>query len=191
MSSLNKLENLGIFHRNINRSNQKHQTLTRLQGLPLPKAYAEFLARYPDTCFFDKEIGFVGEEHTPFSSSGLEHLDVLYSSSDDTYSDIIDVRALYLDEIPSYYLVIGEVTGGNLICLNLKTGEVTIWDKTVPDLFSNSIFKVADSFSEFLELLKEVVEGDELESKTKVVSFNPSEELDAMMGDYKKKHNLE
>ncbi|MCL9783417.1 SMI1/KNR4 family protein [Vibrio sp. S4M6] len=187
-----KLAKLGIETLNQDVIDTNERVPVFIEDLALPDDYLSYLKTYPRTSWFKKEIKFVGEQHSPTSGNGEEILELLFASNNGSSYDIIELRECYAEQVPSNYLIIGEVTGGNFICMKLgEITEIAVWDKTIPDSFSNSLFKVSGSFTEFIDVLVEVNnQGCEEQDNRKLISFNTSPELDALAEAFKKKHNI-
>lgn len=133
--------------------------------------YRELLLNYKDL-FFDDEISFVPIENTPYTSEdttqsfdGFFHL-----QGDDNLEKQIEC---YYSRMPKSLIPIGECSGGNLICLEVKTetfGKVYFWDhenefegkkmagiisleESIDEYWEN-LYLVSNSLFDFLNSLK-------------------------------------
>lgn len=173
------------------KDSKTHEELkTQLDALNIPADYWEFINRFRVTCVFDKGIYFLGEQFSPGSDEGKESLEVLFIQCDDANNDLLSLRAIYSELLPKELLVIGEVTGGNLVCLDLSSnsGEVKLWDKSSPAAdVSENLYHIANSFSEFILMLKE--DDDEVlqEIKPRLQNFTLSDDLKAKAAEFLKK----
>src|ERR1700736_5110579 len=81
-------------------ASQYHVELSKQIGFALPDDYREFLSAFPSTGRFDRQVAFSGIEKSPWSSAGLEILEVLYNQSADRRNDILAARRQYADQMP-------------------------------------------------------------------------------------------
>ncbi|MGA3282912.1 MAG: SMI1/KNR4 family protein [Verrucomicrobiota bacterium] len=78
------------------------------------------------------------------------------------WGDLLSRRTALTDRVPKDVLPIGDASCGNIVCLSLQPktfGQIFFWDHELeaeedePATFSN-LFKIGDSFTNFLENLK-------------------------------------
>ncbi|MDA8327587.1 MAG: SMI1/KNR4 family protein [Betaproteobacteria bacterium] len=126
-------------------------------GFPLPDDYRAFLSAFPETGVFDRQVAFSGSERSPWAADGREVLEVLYARCPDPSNDLFMLRTQYADQIPAHFLPIGQVTGANLLCLDLRNeslGQVYVWDHEHMDDARGGFYLVANGFSAFVDLLR-------------------------------------
>ncbi len=106
------------------------------------------LEDYSGVKFPESYIGFIKKYKT--SSIGIYDIAVVLSQIDTRLTDNPDLEG---DEL----IPIASLFAGNYLCLDFtKDGENTsicIWDHEESDEFQPVTYKVADSFSEFIEML--------------------------------------
>lgn len=83
-------------------------------------------------------------------------------------NDLKSQYETYKKRIPSGNIPICRVEGGNIVCLNIDNGLISLWDHDTElineDVLStNSLLKVAGSFEEFLSLMKPYDLEDDLD----------------------------
>ena len=153
--------------------------------LEIPQDYQEFLAIFPLTGIFDKTVVFSGIEASPWAANGNEVLEVIYGYCTDRNNDLMTVREQYLAQLPIYFLVIGQVTGANLICLDLRPtsfGNVYLWDHEHFGGDLDGFYLVANSFASFVESLR--LEDDRLSANgPKLVKMDLSDSLKMRIAD--------
>lgn len=146
----------------------------------LPGDYKEFLRAYPWTGIFDDQIGFEGSEKSPWASGGVEILECLYGRCPDKGNDLMVIREQLSQQLPSNLLAIGEVTGANFVCIYLderEFGGICLWDHEHEENERNGIYKVAPSFSGFIELLRKIEQP--VATQAKIVKVEISDLLKA------------
>lgn len=154
-----------------------------LAQLPLnfPEDYRNFLTAFPRTGVFDEKVVFSGIQASPWASNGLEVLEVLYGYCSSKNNDIAKVREQYLSQVPAHFLAIGQVTGANLVCLDLRQasfGRVYVWDHEHLGGSDEGFYLAAPSFSAFFESLK-VAEEQPATGGPKLVKMQLSDTLRA------------
>ena len=157
--------------------------------LKVPVDYQEFLRSFPLTGVFDKKVVFSGIETSPWAANGNEVLEVFYGCCTNKNNDLMKVREQYLTQVPAYFLVIGQVTGANLICLDMRPasfGYVYLWDHEHLGSDLESFYLVAKSFTSFIESLQ--LGDDHLAvGSPKLVKMDLSDTLKARIADMKSK----
>lgn len=129
--------------------------------IKFPKSYIDFIKKYnvgiPITDKFkfngnvyviERFLGFINNYKT--SSIGIYDIAVVLSQIDTRLTDNPDLEG---DEL----IPIASLFAGNYLCFDFtKDGEnpsICIWDHEESDKFQPVTYKVADSFSEFIEML--------------------------------------
>ncbi len=106
------------------------------------------LEDYSGVKFPESYIGFINNYKT--SSIGIYDIAVVLSQIDTRLTDNPDLEG---DEL----IPIASLFAGNYLCFDFtKDGEnpsICIWDHEESDKFQPVTYKVADSFSEFIEML--------------------------------------
>lgn len=124
----------------------------------LPRDYQEFLSRFPETGIFDKQVVFSGIERSPWAANGREVLEVLYAQCPSHENDLLALRTQYVGRLSNHFLIIGQVTGANFVCMDLRTnsyGQVYVWDHEHIVDSSDGFYLAAPNFSSFVESLRE------------------------------------
>ncbi len=157
--------------------------------LKVPHDYQEFLSNFPLTGIFNKKVVFSGIETSPWAANGQEVLEVLYGCCTNKSNDLMKVREQYLAQVPAHFLVIGQVTGANLICLDMNPvslGYVYLWDHEHLGDDLDGFYLVAKSFVGFVESLQ--LGDDRLaEGSPRLVKMDLSDALKARIVDMKSK----
>ena len=132
--------------------------LSRL-GVDLPEDYASFLAEFPETGMFDRQVGFRGRNPTPWEGrDGVASLETLYGRCDIDTLDIISIRSSYLEEFGPRLLVIGQVTGANEVCMSCDgedKGRIYVWDHEHYGDPADAFYPAFDHFSDLINGLFE------------------------------------
>jgi hypothetical protein len=113
-------------------------------GFPFSGEYKHFLRSY-GASLFTEDVGFEPVQASPWTSEGLNTLDVLYGISTDIGFDISHVNERLKGDIPADSIAVGHDPGSNLLLLN-RQGEVLFFDKE-----TGQVYLCAHSFSAFLE----------------------------------------
>jgi hypothetical protein len=163
MTDLNTLEKFGyrpLYHR-ANSTPIPESELGVVEPNRLPVDYAYFLNIYPSTGVFDRRVAFKCVECSPWASEGIETLEVLYGRCELPSNDLVSIRQDFLDQLPSRYLIIGEITGNAFVVLDTDAGTngtVYVWDREAVPREGEGLYRVSDSFGGFLALL---IDGEE------------------------------
>lgn len=162
-------------------TNVDAKSLLEHVGFDIPEDYQEFLGLFPKTGVFDKRTIFSGIQASPWASNGVEVLEVLYGYCSSKSNDLIKVREQYRVQVPAHFLVVGQVTGANLICLDMRQasfGRVYVWDHEHLGGEEDGFYLAATSFIAFIESLRL---GDEQPSASgaKLVKMELSDSLRA------------
>ena len=118
--------------------------------ISFPQTYREFLKT------FNVGIPAPNQIETPEITASVVRF---YGVSDNEIEDLLQTNDVYSGRLPENVLAIAEAAGGNLICLDLKTGEVYWWDheeEAVEDELQSFeiMYLLASSFPEFLGRLE-------------------------------------
>jgi hypothetical protein len=125
--------------------------------IAFPAAFREFLL---STNVAEPEANFfaVGKKER---HGGLR---VLFGLSSDPARDLRSQWRKHKARLPVHRLPIGDAEGGNLVCLNTKTGAIEFWDHELAHGRMHGLEMVASSFQEFLSALRpqdvELAPGD-------------------------------
>jgi hypothetical protein len=154
-------------------------------GIVLPDDYSAFLAEFPETGMFDRQVGFRGREPTPWNRrTGVAVLETLYGRCDIGSFDIISVRHQYLEDFGPSYLAIGEVRGVNKVCLSCAgrdRGQIYVWDHEHFGDPRDAFYPAFDSFS---DLINGLFEYEDPPTKTRLVEEAPPESFMAQMRNF-------
>lgn len=122
----------------------------------LPPEYRDFLLQY--------NAG-VPEPNRYVTATITTSVQQFFGISDANFQDLAWAVNTYEGRLPPAILPIAHAGGGDLICLSLEDGTVYFWAherEAPPDRapsFEN-MSRLANSFSEFLERLNPIAEGD-------------------------------
>ena len=116
----------------------------------LPEDYKNFLLKYN-----------VAEPESNIYKRGEFGVSVRYffGKSQKDYFDLIENNKTYHGRLPEKVLAIGEDSGGNLFCLNLKDESIWFWDHEGEamegeEVNLDNMTKLAQTLPEFLEALE-------------------------------------
>lgn len=138
-------------------TNVDAKSLLEHVGFDVPEDYREFLCAFPRAGVFDKRTVFSGIQASPWASDGSEVLEVLYGYCSNKSNDLIKVRERYRVQLPAHFLAIGQVTGANLICLDMRRvsfGRIYVWDHEHLGGDEEGFYLAAESFIAFIESLR-------------------------------------
>jgi hypothetical protein len=160
--------------------------LERRMGVNLPEDLASIIKEYNGAPIaFDKDIRFVPHEPPPWAreDGSLSLYSILGLSGE--HNNSLAHFSNYLGRLPCGILPIADPGGGNLIVMSLfgqQRGKVFFWDHEseqpgtiVDDSDFRSLYKIADSFDEFLKQL--AVGQDETHVDTSKVKLWLSDDL--------------
>jgi len=153
----------------------------------VPSDYLEYLEKYPYTVVFEKEVKFKAKIASPWSSAGIEALEVLYGFSRDKNNNLFTLIENEEKGLPHSMLPIGQATGANYICMSLRDydyGCVYILDHERFDE-ANGLFLIETSFEKFLELLR--IGEVECEGQSELKTMSLSVSLQARIAEALKK----
>ena len=134
-------------------------------GVNLPKDYREFLKKYgggiptEEKCCFDSEEGEQEIDRFLCLCEDFEDNPLGMYDIDVTWSQIFDRLEEDSDLIGANMIPIAALLAGDYVCLDFRKDEanpeVCVWLHEESDEFSPMTSKVADSFTEFLDMLFE------------------------------------
>jgi hypothetical protein len=163
--------------------------LLTLGAYRLPDDYRQFLEAFPQTGFFDKEVILKTTEATPWSDDGFERLELLYGWCSIPSQELAAVRESYITELPSRYLVIGEVAGSKHLCIDLSGhagSTILLWDPSSRFDGTMDLYAAAPSFTAMIAALQDE-HADVLAASARVVSMEVSDDFMAELAALKEK----
>ena len=127
--------------------------LDRMERLfDLPDSYRMILKTIRGGVAFDLGARFKSDEPSPLADEqGFLGLEILYGPGDGRFG-IERYVTRYEDELPPSLVPIGASFGGNLVCIDSKTGAIFFWHHE--SLRGEGTWRVAPSFDEFLDRLE-------------------------------------
>ncbi len=132
------------------------QILETFLKCKLPKAYVQFLSKtnggVPEKSFF------------PYGEDDGSLLNSFFGITNEKDGDIINSYIQYFGIVPKNCLPIGDDQGGNILLMSVKGkdyGKIFFMDH------EKYLICIADSFDEFISMLKSQEEIDALESRNK------------------------
>jgi SMI1 / KNR4 family (SUKH-1) len=154
------------------------------KGTILPQDYLEFLSQNPKAGIFDNLVIFRPDEPSPWAADGVEDFSVLYGNCKLQTNDIFDVQIAFKGRIPDGFFLIGESQGGNQIGMFLtpnQYGAIYFWDHQTCKGYEAGLYRIANSFSDFILRLEVSDFPAELESQNepKLISMTTTGELEA------------
>ena len=159
---MNKLESLNEITQGLNE--EKLSRFEKKYGNLVFSNFREILLKY----------NVVKPRLTYFKNRAIEfNLNYLLGFSEKKYEDFLDYYKSYITRIPNDMLVIGSVDGGDLLCMDNKSGEIYYWFHEANDwgLEGNKEYptRVSSSLNSFLDSLiaSELPTKEELERAQK------------------------
>jgi len=126
----------------------------REHNLRLPDDYKYFLENYGE-CNFEIDAVYKPTEKTPFvNSQGFQEISFFYGLG--TENDLYKILEVYSQRIPTGYIPIADLPGGNLLCIDSNPnssnyGKIYLWDhENECDGKLDNMYLVANSFSNFI-----------------------------------------
>lgn len=109
----------------------------------LPEEYVYILKNYPHA-YTKTNVGFVSKEKSDFTNkNGLDRCNHFYS-----YTEIVEKKKLYSFQLPKTIIPIADVDGGNLICMDSKTGMLYNWIHD--SIAEKTLYLINERFDEFI-----------------------------------------
>jgi len=157
------------------------------EGVVLPREYEAFLLEFPQGLVFEEEVGVRGITSSPWAVEGIESISVFLGCDSSGINDLIKVRHVFADELPSEYLVIGFPSSGENapICLRVEleqAGGIYVWNRTSPKGSDSEeeFYLISNDFSSLLSSLTRRPSRNSFPGqKPRLVSKYISPELDA------------
>jgi hypothetical protein len=140
------------------------------KGIVLPKDYLDFLSQNPNTGVFDSIVTFKSDEPSPWANHGIDQISVLYGNTKSETNNIFNVNITYKNQLPSDFFAIGGDPAGNLIGFLLsheQHGVVYFWDHESFGDVETGVYRIANSFSDFISRLQIEQNSQEDESTHK------------------------
>lgn len=120
--------------------------------LSLPDDFKTYLINY-DYLSVKDDYYYIPIEKNPWASNdGHETIDLLYGFSNDD-SDIRAVFADCMEKISEIYMPIGELSGGNLLCMCINgedRNKIYFWNHEIKYTNEKEYFVAANSFYELI-----------------------------------------
>lgn len=131
-------------------------------GVNLPTEYIKFLEKNNGGIPELNIVELQNEEIKSFSVTDF------FGVNNVKINDLKSQYETYKERIPSGNIPICRVEGGNIVCLNIDNGSISLWDHDTElmneDVLStNSLLKVAKNFEEFFNLMKPYHHEDDLD----------------------------
>jgi len=161
-----------IEHSKINFDERALVNFENIIGMTLPKEYVDFLKKNNGGTPELNTIELQNEEIKSFSINYFLGLDL---------DDINNLQAQFLtyrQRIQKKYIPIANVEGGNIVCLNIVNGSILLWDHDTElinhsTISYKSFLPIANSFDEFLEMIKPYIEENYDEYEVEEVWIDP------------------
>jgi hypothetical protein len=130
-------------------------------GVHLPNDYIKFLKKNNGGIPELNIVELQNEEIKSFSVTDF------FGVNNVKINDLKSQYETYKERIPRGNIPICRAEGGNIVCLNIDNGFISLWDHDTElmneDAISiNSLLKVARSFEDFLSLMKPYDQEDDL-----------------------------
>lgn len=173
-----KIENIFNFDLNEDKSTFNQVDIELIEkkiGITLPADYSHYLLNYGNN-YIKEEYKFEYVKGDIKKSIIIDCLFGLHNDSLNIYKKI----DFYKEILPTGFLAIASISGGDLVCL--KGNKVFLWKH---DAFEN-IIQLAESFTDFINGFK--ISSKEL-LDTSNVKLNFSPKLDALIKEAAKKMN--
>lgn len=143
----------------------------KLTGMKISELYLYILEHYSDV-FINDEYGYKAIDKSPFAGNGL-----------DSFSDFIGLMGkcnvfseyeVYRGQLLQGYYPIAHIDGGNLLCIESKTGNIYTWLHDEDE--RNCIYLAQNSLEDFiLNISKE--DSNHYHDDLGIVGFHFSDEL--------------
>jgi SMI1 / KNR4 family (SUKH-1) len=141
--------------------------------IDFPKDYICYLEEYGND-YIDPSYKCIPQE-APFDFNELEfEIDSIFGLHPDV-NNLIEQIESYQGIIPEHVFPIADLPGGDLVCMNKKTGAVYFW---FHDREGHKMSKVFDSFREFI---LSFIKVEEQTSNAEIVEITLENGLDAFL----------
>ena len=160
-------------------SEEIKQRYYKLTGMKINKLYQYILEHYSDV-FSNDGYGYKAIEKSPFSGDGLDSFSDFIGLTGDR--NVFSEYEAYREQLPEGFYPIAHIDGGNLLCMESKTGNIYTWLHDESE--SNCLFLAQKSLEDFiLNIVKD--ESDHDDNDSGIVSFHFSDELWDAIKNYK------
>lgn len=137
-------------------------SLPGIVGHALPSSYLKFLTEFPNTGMFELDNGAYvkGIEKLSGNHDSLYGLGMLFAGCSDKRYDLLQraaKRPYYEGAFPGYMLEIGDNSGGDAFCLDLrpeKLGTVYYWDHENSSNEKKGLYLITHDFESFVNGLR-------------------------------------
>ncbi|WP_025122862.1 MULTISPECIES: SMI1/KNR4 family protein [unclassified Serratia (in: enterobacteria)] len=113
--------------------------------------YLSLLKKYNGGVFFENGAKYSINNSIPNISLGYIDVIFLYGLSDDDNGLLYRI-SMYSSNIPSGYYPLGESSGGDQVCINIKTGEIYFWWHEAPT-DPESLYFLSKNIESFIDRL--------------------------------------
>ncbi|MCM2604220.1 SMI1/KNR4 family protein [Rossellomorea marisflavi] len=150
--------------------------------IDFPKDYISYLKEYGND-YLDPSYKCIPEETPPDFNKFEFELDSIFGLHPDVNNLIEQIKS-YQGIIPEHVFPIADLPGGDLVCMDKKTGSVYFW---FHDREGNKMSKVFDSFREFILGFTKV---EDQTSNTEIVEITFENGLDAFLRNFSPQNGL-
>lgn len=151
----------------------------KLTGMEVSELYQYILEHYSDV-YINDGYGYKAIEKSPFAGDGLDSFSDFIGLIGDC--SVFSEYEVYREQLPQGYYPIAHIDGGNLLCMESKTGNIYTWLHDESE--SNCLFLAQESLEDFiLNIVKD--ESDHDDNDSGIVSFHFSDELWDAIKNYK------
>lgn len=151
-------------------------------GINLPEGFKSFHSMYGAISFNESVQVKCIEKPDLAREGGLVDVDYFYSLNQKSECSVFEILNDYSDQLPSGYLPICDGEMGDFICICLVPsdfGYIFYWSHEGEE--GKDLYKIADTFSEFMLKLEIKKEDEEEDERLKTAKFNPSAKLMEML----------
>ena len=136
-------------------SSKRLEQVEKKLGITLPPQYRSFLLAHnggqpvPNQFHYKKEQG-------PYTDSMVDWFLAIYEGENDNFEEYFATYKIEENRLPDNLVPIAHDPGGNLVCISVSesdVGAVFFWDHEREEE-GNNTHLIADTFDEFLSLLK-------------------------------------
>lgn len=148
-------------------------SLSEKYQIDFPQDYLSYLEEYGND-YINPSYKCIPQEAPPDTIESEFELDSIFGLHPDE-NNLIEQIESYRDIIPEHVFPIADLPGGDLVCMDKKTGSVYFWFHEREGIKINKVF---DSFREFILGFTRV---EEQTSNTGTVEINLNNGLDAFL----------
>ncbi|MBE5894155.1 MAG: SMI1/KNR4 family protein [Lachnospiraceae bacterium] len=157
----------------------KRKEYSEYFNFEMSEEYEYILENYAGKYIRDN-FGFYSLEKTPLTDREGENK-VSYFFPLEGKENIFSIYETYKSQLPLDFIPIGEMDGGNLLCVNKKNKSINIW---IHDELNKNTYLVSENFESFIMSFKELVINRDINLGVVETRFSP-QFLEAMRN-YKK-----